>query len=249
MKSRDIVRLASVGLVIAALVPADASSVANPGSASRANPALSIAASAPTLASPYLTTATERALPRLAATVRPYNPPADAQRFVALINEARKAHGLAPLSSRKDLRLIAVRWSARMAASEKIWHNLNLRHETSGWWRLGENVGWAAGVGRISAPGVPCFSRASPEHPRSALHVCRRRRDRVRRRKDLRRRGFRSLLASLVEPNRVAGGARDGVLHGHRGLKRRATERGTSRGGALTCRSASLEWRLFVLSS
>lgn len=164
MKSKDLVRLASIGLVIAALVPADAASVGIPKTtpATHRQP---IEASEPTLASPPLTTAVERVEPEAAAAVRPYNPLVDAQRFIELINEARKAHGLAPLRSRKDLRTIAVRWSARMASKERIWHNRNLRHEVAGWWRLGENVGWAAG----SVEYLHEAFLASPEHRRNIL--------------------------------------------------------------------------------
>jgi len=100
-----------------------------------------------------------------ATPVQPHDPAADARRFVELINQARKAHGLAVLSTRKDLRLIATRWSARMAANLRIWHNPTLRYETVGWWRLGENVGWAAGTVEY----LHQEFLASPEHRRNIL--------------------------------------------------------------------------------
>jgi uncharacterized protein YkwD len=164
LKSRDFVRLASVGLVIAALVPADAASIGS----LKPTPETSrhtIMVSEPALASPPLTTAVERVAPQATATLRPHNPAADSQRFIELINEARRAHGLAPLRSRKDLRTIAIRWSARMAAMEKIWHNRKLRNQVFGWWRLGENVGWAAG----SVEYLHQAFLASPEHRRNIL--------------------------------------------------------------------------------
>jgi len=162
LKSRHIVRLASLCLVIAALAPADASSLAGPRILPRANPGHAIEASA--LTSPPLPSAVEHVLPKLPA-VPGNNPGADVRRFVELINESRRAHGLPPLSSRKDLRLIATRWSARMAAKEKIWHNRNLRNDVFGWWRLGENVGWAAG----SVDYLHQAFLASPEHRRNIL--------------------------------------------------------------------------------
>jgi len=164
LKRRDFVRLASVGLVIAAFVPADAASIATPKTAPATN-RHTIAVSQPTLASPPLTTAAERVPLETTPSVRTHNPAVDAQRFIELINEARKAHGLAPLRSRKDLRTIAVHWSARMAAEERIWHNHALRNEVFGWWRLGENVGWAAG----SVEYLHQAFLASPEHRRNIL--------------------------------------------------------------------------------
>jgi uncharacterized protein YkwD len=159
--------LASLALIVAALAPADAASLGEariaPGTESRRND--SAPATAPSIASPSLTTAAERAYGNPAATVQPPNPAADTLRFVELINQSRKAHGLAPLSTRKDLRTVAARWSARMAAKEKIWHNRDLRYQTSGWWRLGENVGWAAG----SVEYLHQAFLASPEHRRNIL--------------------------------------------------------------------------------
>ncbi len=164
-------RLAGLGLVIAVLAPADASSLAVPGITPYANPRHVIGASAPSVASPpttaerLLTTAVERAPTKPAAPVQRHDPVLDARRFVELINQTRRTYGLAPLSTRKDLRLIATRWSARMAAKQKIWHNRNLRYETFGWWRLGENVGWAAG----SVAYLHQAFLASPEHRRNIL--------------------------------------------------------------------------------
>ena len=52
-----------------------------------------------------------------------------------------------------------------MASKEKIWHNRQLRHQTIGWWRLGENVGWAAGTVEY----LHAAFLASPEHRRNIL--------------------------------------------------------------------------------
>lgn len=170
MNRRHLVRLASLALIVTALAPADASS--GHGVVLKTKPRHAAVASAPSLTSHLktaterpLTTAVERASTKPLVPVQRHDPVADAQRFVELINRTRKAHGLAPLSTRKDLRLIATRWSAAMAAKQKIWHNSNFRYEIAGWWRLGENVGWAAGTVEY----LHQEFLASPEHRRNIL--------------------------------------------------------------------------------
>lgn len=52
-----------------------------------------------------------------------------------------------------------------MAGVEKIWHNKRFRYQISGWWLLGENVGWTNST-------VDYLHRAfmaSPEHRRNIL--------------------------------------------------------------------------------
>ena len=52
-----------------------------------------------------------------------------------------------------------------MAAKQKIWHNRQLKDQVSGWWRLGENVGWTNG----SVEDLHRAFLASPEHRRNIL--------------------------------------------------------------------------------
>ncbi|MGN6300042.1 MAG: CAP domain-containing protein [Angustibacter sp.] len=65
----------------------------------------------------------------------------DAGTFVSSINSARRAAGLAPLSSSGTLTSVARSWAASMAASHQLAHNPRLTSQVSGWKVLGENVG------------------------------------------------------------------------------------------------------------
>ena len=62
--------------------------------------------------------------------------------FVSLTNSARASSGAGRLSVDGELTSIARRWSAKMAADNRLAHNPNLSREvTQDWAKLGENVG------------------------------------------------------------------------------------------------------------
>ena len=62
--------------------------------------------------------------------------------FVSLTNSARAGSGAGRLSVDGELTAIARRWSAKMAADNRLAHNPNLSREvTQDWAKLGENVG------------------------------------------------------------------------------------------------------------
>lgn len=66
--------------------------------------------------------------------------------FVALINELRADHGLAPLEVHGELTAKARDWSRTMAAEGDIWHSDLPDGVTADWQRLGENVGMGGSV-------------------------------------------------------------------------------------------------------
>ncbi|MCL1592882.1 MAG: CAP domain-containing protein [Actinomycetia bacterium] len=76
----------------------------------------------------------------LAAFASPAFAGAESQ-FVSKINAARSASGKAPLEVYWDLTDDARAQSAAMAAKGSIYHNPGLAGVTSGWQKLGENVG------------------------------------------------------------------------------------------------------------
>jgi hypothetical protein len=62
--------------------------------------------------------------------------------FVSLTNSSRASAGIGRLSVDGELTSIARRWSAKMAADNRLAHNPNLSREvTQDWTKLGENVG------------------------------------------------------------------------------------------------------------
>ena len=62
--------------------------------------------------------------------------------FVSLTNSSRASSGAGRLSVDGELTAIARRWSAKMAADNRLAHNPNLSREvTQDWAKLGENVG------------------------------------------------------------------------------------------------------------
>ncbi|HVM07285.1 MAG TPA: CAP domain-containing protein, partial [Acidimicrobiales bacterium] len=85
------------------------------------------------------------ALAVLLATLALATPPAAADagveaEFVSLTNNARGSRG--SLTVDAELTSIARRWSAKMAADNRLAHNPNLSKEvTQDWAKLGENVG------------------------------------------------------------------------------------------------------------
>lgn len=74
----------------------------------------------------------------------------DAAQFLALTNQTRAAHGLAPLIVDSALVSMAQGWSNHMAAAGDISHNPNLSSQApSNWQHLGENVGMGPSVASI----------------------------------------------------------------------------------------------------
>ncbi len=69
--------------------------------------------------------------------------------FVAKINASRSAAGLSPVESYWDLSDDARRHSDLMAERGEIFHSSNLGSVTTGWERLGENVGVGLDVGSL----------------------------------------------------------------------------------------------------
>jgi uncharacterized protein YkwD len=154
LRIKNLTRL--IGFAILIAVPVSASAVIGSPSPKARAP---LAASAP-----RLTETVQRPFHKPLEQPR-YNPVRDARAFVALINEIRRAHHLKPLRLRGDLTSIAARWSARMAAIQKISHNKKFRYQISGWWLLGENVGWT----NASVEYLHRAFLASPEHRRNIL--------------------------------------------------------------------------------
>jgi hypothetical protein len=73
----------------------------------------------------------------------------DAGSLLAMVNNLRASHGVAPLASSPTLSSVAQAWSAHMAAGNTLGHNPNLASQAGGGWtKLGENV---AGAGNITA--------------------------------------------------------------------------------------------------
>lgn len=70
--------------------------------------------------------------------------------MVSRINELRASVGVAPLAVDRELTERALAWAATMGAGGDIRHQGDLSIGLGAdWWRLGENVGYGAGVGPI----------------------------------------------------------------------------------------------------
>ena len=69
--------------------------------------------------------------------------------LLALINAERAASGLGGLSMHADLSDDALAWSRHMMNRGSLAHNPNLAGVTSGWAKLGENVGVGPNVGAL----------------------------------------------------------------------------------------------------
>lgn len=77
---------------------------------------------------------------------------AEETRFLRLMNDARTARDLRPLSASPGVAAVARRWSRRMAADGTLRHNPEVgRQLPLEWTRWGENVGWASGGGDLAA--------------------------------------------------------------------------------------------------
>ncbi|HET6816595.1 MAG TPA: CAP domain-containing protein [Mycobacteriales bacterium] len=84
--------------------------------------------------------------------------------FVADMNAARQANGLAPYSVAYDLTTIARNHSAQMASSQTLYHNPSLTTQVQNWQAVGENVGEGPTVSDIHT----AFMN-SPEHRANIL--------------------------------------------------------------------------------
>jgi hypothetical protein len=84
--------------------------------------------------------------------------------FVADMNAARQANGLAPYSVASDLTAVARNHSAQMASSQTLYHNPSLTSQVQNWQAVGENVGEGPTVSDIHN----AFMQ-SPEHRANIL--------------------------------------------------------------------------------
>ncbi|HET7309940.1 MAG TPA: CAP domain-containing protein [Mycobacteriales bacterium] len=84
--------------------------------------------------------------------------------FVADMNAARQANGLAPYSVASDLTAVARNHSAQMASSQSLYHNPSLTTQIQNWQAVGENVGEGPTVSDIHT----AFMN-SPEHRANIL--------------------------------------------------------------------------------
>lgn len=92
-------------------------------------------------------------------------PAEDEQQFVALVNRARAAGGVAPLEVHGELTALGRSWAGSMAAAGGISHNPGLASQVSApWLVLGENVGRGGSVQAVFDALM-----ASPSHRRNIL--------------------------------------------------------------------------------
>ncbi len=69
--------------------------------------------------------------------------------LLALMNSARAEAGLGPVTVHSDLTDDAVAWSQHMFSQGALSHNPNLASVTTGWDKLGENVGLGPTIGSL----------------------------------------------------------------------------------------------------
>src|SRR4051812_37330181 len=84
--------------------------------------------------------------------------------FIAKMNAARQANGLAPYAVASDLSSIARQHSAEMASRQSLYHNPSLTSQVTNWQAVGENVGEGPTVSDIHT----AFMN-SPEHRANIL--------------------------------------------------------------------------------
>src|SRR3954447_5944490 len=84
--------------------------------------------------------------------------------FVAKMNAARQASGMAPYSVASDLIAVARNHSAQMASQQSLYHNPGLTTQVQNWQAVGENVGEGPSVSDIHT----AFMN-SPEHRANVL--------------------------------------------------------------------------------
>lgn len=70
---------------------------------------------------------------------------------LALLNSARAAEGLAPVSMHSDLVDDALAWTLHMKADGQLSHNPSLASVTDDWEKLGENVGLGTSIQALHA--------------------------------------------------------------------------------------------------
>lgn len=81
------------------------------------------------------------------ATARPAGAATSAEKYLAgKINAARSAQGVHRLTVRADLAAVARGQAARMAGSNRLYHNPDLTRQVHNWRWVGENVGYAPDV-------------------------------------------------------------------------------------------------------
>lgn len=68
---------------------------------------------------------------------------------LALLNSARAAEGLAPVSMHSDLTDDALAWTLHMQGDGRLSHNPNLAAVTGDWDKLGENVGLGTSISAL----------------------------------------------------------------------------------------------------
>jgi hypothetical protein len=73
------------------------------------------------------------------------------KQFVDLINQDRTSRGLTPLASHADLVAGARKQAAAIRDAGRLFHNPNLASVTTGWTKLGENVGYGGTVSGLHA--------------------------------------------------------------------------------------------------
>lgn len=114
----------------------------------------------PTTAAPPPTTAA----PPPAPSPSPSPDPGAEATLLALINQHRAAHGVAPLSGHGGAATMARHWAAQLAQEGRLRHHPNpagalASHGVTGWGARGEVVGYAGSVEQVLAR-----FKASPSH-------------------------------------------------------------------------------------
>ena len=92
------------------------------------------------------------------------DPVAAETQFVELINRERTTRGLAPLATHPDLVAGARNQAKAIRDAGRLFHNADLGAVTTGWTKLGENVGYGGSVDRLHAAFM-----ASPGHRANIL--------------------------------------------------------------------------------
>lgn len=97
-------------------------------------------------------------------------------RLVAVMNQARKAHGLKPLQAVESIGKVASGWSAQIASQDELSHNPRLAAQIQrifpNWRRIEENVGAMGGGSARSAADGQRLAEAyldSPVHRANIL--------------------------------------------------------------------------------
>jgi opacity protein-like surface antigen len=89
------------------------------------------------------------------------DPVAAENQFVDLINHERTSRGLAPLANHADLIVAARTQAAAMRDAGSLFHTPDLGSVTTGWTKLGENVGYGGTVAGLHAAFMESSSHRS----------------------------------------------------------------------------------------